>query len=265
VNKTPTAFPAQPHHAALPAVSISSVHNCGKAVGKRQYTHFPAPTALPNERFGSRMTIKLLSSTGMRASHTDAISARIVSSCALRRLASALRLDHASRWSGKRCLLNRQIPGCPPPAAQETVFRTRSGSGPADLQKVSENPDSALRCSNAGHTRFSNTSGGTEQFQTAVPTLAVGGPPSATGVFIGYARVSTRDQNLARQIDALTAAGCTRIFADQTPDTNNERPEWLRLLNLARPGNAVVVASLDRLSQSLQDLMSWPPICIAAA
>jgi DNA invertase Pin-like site-specific DNA recombinase len=71
-------------------------------------------------------------------------------------------------------------------------------------------------------------------------------------MFIGYARVYACDQNLARQIGVLTAAGCKTIFADKNP---SESSELLRLLDSAQPGDIVVVASLDRLSHSLHDLV----------
>jgi len=74
--------------------------------------------------------------------------------------------------------------------------------------------------------------------------------------FIGYARVSARDQNLDRQIDALTAAGCLRVFADQKSGKTSARPELDKALDFMRPGDTLVVASLDRLSRSLQDLIA---------
>jgi hypothetical protein len=76
-----------------------------------------------------------------------------------------------------------------------------------------------------------------------------------TGALIGYARVSTRDQNLDRQIDALTAAGCLRVFADKKSGKTSARPELEKALDFMWPGDTLVVASLDRLSRSLQDLV----------
>jgi len=80
-------------------------------------------------------------------------------------------------------------------------------------------------------------------------------PPRATGALMGYTRASTCDQNLNRQIDALSAVGCNSIFADKEPGKNSERRELRRLFDAARPGDILVVASLGRLSRSVQDLI----------
>lgn len=80
-------------------------------------------------------------------------------------------------------------------------------------------------------------------------------PAVFTGALVGYARVSTRDQNLDRQVDGLEAEGCVRIFADKKSGKTGARPELDRALDFMRPGDTLVVASLDRLSRSLQDLI----------
>lgn len=80
-------------------------------------------------------------------------------------------------------------------------------------------------------------------------------PTVLTGALVGYARVSTRDQNLDRQIDALDAEGCVRVFSDKKSGKTAVRPELDRALDFMRPGDTLVVASLDRLSRSLQDLI----------
>lgn len=74
-------------------------------------------------------------------------------------------------------------------------------------------------------------------------------------MIIGYARVSTTDQNLDAQTDALAAAGAERIFADKTSGAKRERPELEKLLDQLRPGDVVVVAKYDRLARSLRDLL----------
>ena len=74
-------------------------------------------------------------------------------------------------------------------------------------------------------------------------------------MLIGYARVSTGDQSLALQMDALEAAGCERIFSDQVSGIANYRPNLNQALNIARPADTLVVWRLDRLSRSLQDLI----------
>jgi DNA invertase Pin-like site-specific DNA recombinase len=81
-------------------------------------------------------------------------------------------------------------------------------------------------------------------------------PAVLTGAPIGYARVSTREQLLDRQLRALREAGCSRTFADKLSGRTADRPELTRCLDYLRPGDTLVVPSLDRLSRSLQDLIT---------
>lgn len=74
-------------------------------------------------------------------------------------------------------------------------------------------------------------------------------------MIIGYARVSTGDQNLEAQTDALTAAGAERIFADKISGSKRDRPELTKMLDQLRPGDVVVVAKYDRLARSLRNLL----------
>jgi DNA invertase Pin-like site-specific DNA recombinase len=74
-------------------------------------------------------------------------------------------------------------------------------------------------------------------------------------MLIGYARVSTDDQNLDLQKDALTQAGCERILADQQSGVKAERQGLQAALAYARTGDTLVVWRLDRLSRSLKDLI----------
>ena len=74
-------------------------------------------------------------------------------------------------------------------------------------------------------------------------------------MIIGYARVSTDDQNLDAQTDALTAAGAERIFADKISGAKRDRPELDVMLDQLRPGDVVVVAKYDRLARALRDLL----------
>jgi DNA invertase Pin-like site-specific DNA recombinase len=74
-------------------------------------------------------------------------------------------------------------------------------------------------------------------------------------MIIGYARVSTDDQNLDAQTDALKAAGAERIFADKISGTARTRPELAKLLEQLRDGDVVVVTKYDRLARSLHDLL----------
>src|ERR1700728_1836405 len=68
------------------------------------------------------------------------------------------------------------------------------------------------------------------------------------GLLIGYARVSTLDQNLALQQDALTNAGCEKIFIEQMSGAVADRPGLHEALDYARSGDTLVVWKLDRLA-----------------
>src|ERR1700687_1613634 len=72
---------------------------------------------------------------------------------------------------------------------------------------------------------------------------------------IGYARVSSKDQNLDGQLDMLKAATCQKIFSDKTSGVSESRPDWDRLLEYVRPGDTVVVTELSRMTRSLSHLL----------
>lgn len=72
---------------------------------------------------------------------------------------------------------------------------------------------------------------------------------------IGYARVSTQDQNLALQHDALATAQCERIFEDMASGAKADRPGLLEALSHLRKGDTLVVWKLDRLGRSLKNLI----------
>lgn len=74
--------------------------------------------------------------------------------------------------------------------------------------------------------------------------------------FIGYARVSTRDQNPTSQTDALEAAGCDKIFTEHASGTLAERPTLTQALEYLREGDTLVVTKLDRLGRSVRHLKS---------
>lgn len=75
------------------------------------------------------------------------------------------------------------------------------------------------------------------------------------GHLLGYARVSTTDQDASLQIDALTAAGCYRVFVDTMSGSLEHRPEFDKLLDQLRPGDTLVVWRLDRLGRSIRHLI----------
>lgn len=74
-------------------------------------------------------------------------------------------------------------------------------------------------------------------------------------MLIGYARVSTQDQNPELQHDALTQAGCEKIFIEKASGAKRERPELQAALQYMRPGDTLVVWKLDRLARSLKQLI----------
>lgn len=74
-------------------------------------------------------------------------------------------------------------------------------------------------------------------------------------MLIGYARVSTQEQDTQAQISALKSAGCELIFQEQASGGRWDRPELQRLLQQLRKDDQVIVWKLDRLSRSLKDLL----------
>jgi Resolvase, N terminal domain len=74
-------------------------------------------------------------------------------------------------------------------------------------------------------------------------------------MLLGYAHVSTVDQNLALQRDALIEAGCTRIFTEQMSGAVADRPALNDALQFARGGDKLIVWELDRLARSMKQLI----------
>lgn len=72
---------------------------------------------------------------------------------------------------------------------------------------------------------------------------------------MGYARVSTRDQTLALQLDALHAAGCARVFEETASGAQRDRPQLAAALDDMRAGDTLVVWKLDRLARSTKQLI----------
>ncbi|MDY6419913.1 MAG: recombinase family protein [Succinivibrio dextrinosolvens] len=73
---------------------------------------------------------------------------------------------------------------------------------------------------------------------------------------IGYCRVSSRDQNLERQIVELKSAGCETIYQDKSSGKDLNRPAYQKMLTELKPGDCVVFSSLDRLSRNYDDTSS---------
>ncbi len=72
---------------------------------------------------------------------------------------------------------------------------------------------------------------------------------------VGYACVSTQDQDLTLQLDALQAAGCERIFTEKASGAQRDRPQLSAALDYMRPDDTLVVWKLDRLARSLRQLL----------
>ena len=73
---------------------------------------------------------------------------------------------------------------------------------------------------------------------------------------VGYARVSTTDQNYELQIEALKQAGCKKIFSEKISGTTIDRPELEVCLDYLREGDTLLITRIDRLARSLRDLQN---------
>ena len=98
------------------------------------------------------------------------------------------------------------------------------------------------------------------RLRPAVPKVARArssdtGEITSKPMLIGYARVSTVDQNLALQRDALTEAGCAKIFTEQMSGAVTDRPALHDTLEFARSGDTLIVWKLDRLARSMKQLI----------
>lgn len=74
-------------------------------------------------------------------------------------------------------------------------------------------------------------------------------------MLIGYARVSTQDQDTEMQRAALSEAGCEEVFTEKASGAQRDRPELAKVLEYARSGDTLVVWKLDRLARSLRQLI----------
>ena len=74
-------------------------------------------------------------------------------------------------------------------------------------------------------------------------------------MLVGYARVSTQDQDPALQLDALTAAGCGKVYREKASGAQRDRPELIAAIEYMREGDTLVVWKLDRLARSIKQLI----------
>jgi pimeloyl-ACP methyl ester carboxylesterase len=75
-------------------------------------------------------------------------------------------------------------------------------------------------------------------------------------MLVGYARVSSQDQNLTAQIAELTAAGCAKIYSEKVSGAQSNRKELQKVLNKLQEGDVLVISRLDRLARSTRDLLN---------
>lgn len=74
---------------------------------------------------------------------------------------------------------------------------------------------------------------------------------------LGYARVSTEEQELGRQLTALKKAGCEKIYTDKISGMKSSRPQFDKLISEMQPGDTIVIQKLDRLGRSMKDLLRF--------
>jgi DNA invertase Pin-like site-specific DNA recombinase len=140
----------------------------------------------------------------------------------------------------------RRIPGGANQGAKHVRGRARSGARdpdhprPGGQDEIGAGPRSA---------RGGRVAPGVPELQGNGDTAPGGGQR------IGYARVSTRQQDLSLQLEALTKAGCARVFKDVGSGTIRKRPQLEACLDHLRAGDTLVVWRLDRLGRSLRHLV----------
>ena len=89
-----------------------------------------------------------------------------------------------------------------------------------------------------------------------IPALVSCKTQGANHMLYGYARVSTRDQDLTGQVTELTAAGCAKVFTEKASGAKGDRAELAKVLRKVTHGDVLVVTRLDRLARSTRDLLN---------
>jgi Resolvase, N terminal domain len=133
-----------------------------------------------------------------------------------------------------------------------------AGSGTSDTNRTvkSESPEPTKKARSAHATSPGRRGRPTRRKGArAIPVPRPGEDGSSKGMLLGYARVSTIDQNLALQRDALAEAGCGRIFTEQLSGAVRDRPALCEALAFARSGDTLIVWKLDRLARSMKQLI----------
>ncbi len=125
------------------------------------------------------------------------------------------------------------------------------GFGPKERKRgYSRFSKSILKC----YSRFTMRSTTSEK-EPIIKKRPVKSQAEDQGMLIGYARVSTHDQNLELQIEALQKAGCKKIFEDKASGSRAERPGLAKAQESFRKGDTLVVWKLDRLGRSVKNLV----------
>ena len=75
-------------------------------------------------------------------------------------------------------------------------------------------------------------------------------------MIVGYARVSTQDQNLSAQLDALKQAGASKVWREKVSGARSDRPELAKLMRALGKGDVLVITKIDRLARSTRELLN---------
>jgi len=146
----------------------------------------------------------------------------------------------------------QQWPGIIDHVQESIGSRNLDDHGPSVRNRVRETRPQTRVCPR----RLSDVSRTVRLMTTAAAALDdLLAPIPTTCSLVGYGRVSTREQNLARQQDKLTAVGCIKCFFDKASGRNAERPGLADCFEYLRDGDVLVVLSLDRLGRSVEDLI----------